>query len=896
LTDRTTKVTLTAQVSQYLAGMDAAARKTNEFAAGSTQKLAAQKQAFTSVGTAMLAIGAVAAAGVGLAVKSFADFDAKMSQVKTLSHATAKEMNDLGTAALTLGQKIGFSATQVADAEIELVKAGISTKDIMGGALKGALELAAAGQIDVGNATEIATIALTQFNLKGKDVPHVADLLAAGADKALGGVSDLGEALKSGGLVASQFGVSLNETVGTLSAFANAGLIGETAGTDLRQMLLKLASPSAEAASTMKSLGINIYDASGKFVGMSGLAGQLADKMGKLDPATRNAALSTIFGSRAIAGANVLYKEGAKGIGDWTNKVNDTGFAAQQASGKMDNLQGDLKKLGAVFETDLIKTGSTANGVMRDSVQAVTALATAYGDLPKPAQGAILAVGALVAGIGLVGGTAFLAVPKIAAFRAALVELGTSMRTVSLAGGAVGLAIAALVQILASVAEQQAKADAAAQGLADTLDKQTGAVTKNSRAFVANQLQKDGTLKLAKEMGLAEKTVVDAYLQQPAALEKVRKALSDTKDVNGEYVKGLIKNGLTGDDLIKGTKALNDVIGEGAAATRSAKERTKELSDANVDSAQSTQTAADTYQSAADKAKDLADQIQNLTDEINKANGVGQDAISTNASYQDALSKVQDTIKQAKAGVDGYSTSLDTTTAAGADNAAMFSDLASKSQAAAKAQFDVDHNAVQYRENLKAGRQTLIDQITALTGNAAAAQTLADKIYAIPSEKEVQLLVNTADAEVQLAKLNAHLNQVAATRTATINVVTNSDGSTARGMIARAGGGPVYGPGTSTSDSVLLRASAGEYVINADAYAKNKALVEAINNGTSLSAARLSPAPQQYASAPSLAAPVSVQVVSNGIDLSGFLDVFVDGKLQRADRATSQRVRAGVRP
>jgi TP901 family phage tail tape measure protein len=101
---------------------------------------------------------------------------------------------------------------------------------------------------------------LTQFNLTGKDVPHVADLLAAGADKALGGVSDLGEALKSGGLVASQFGVSLEETIGTLSAFANAGLLGETAGTDLRQMLLKLADPSAQASQDDDEARDRIYD------------------------------------------------------------------------------------------------------------------------------------------------------------------------------------------------------------------------------------------------------------------------------------------------------------------------------------------------------------------------------------------------------------------------------------------------------------------------------------------------------------------------------------------------------------------------------------------------------------------------------------------------------------
>jgi TP901 family phage tail tape measure protein len=73
----------------------------------------------------------------------------------------------------------------------------------MGGGLKGALSLAAAGQIDVAEAAGIASTAMTQFSLAGKDLPHVADLLAAGAGKAMGSVDDLGQALNQAGLVAS---------------------------------------------------------------------------------------------------------------------------------------------------------------------------------------------------------------------------------------------------------------------------------------------------------------------------------------------------------------------------------------------------------------------------------------------------------------------------------------------------------------------------------------------------------------------------------------------------------------------------------------------------------------------------------------------------------------------
>lgn len=366
-----------------------------------------------TVGKDAMIMGGAILAGMALAVHAYSEFSGRMAQVQSLSHASAGEMDALTTSALTMGTAFGLSANDVADAEIELVKAGVTVKEMMGGALPGALALAAAGQIDVGKATEIATIALTQFNLKGKDVPHVADLLAAGADKALGGVSELGDGLKQGGLIASQFGLTIDDTVGTLSAFANAGLLGSDAGTSMKTMFLALASPSKQAANVMAEMGINAYDMQGKFIGVTALAGQLHDKLGPLADAQRNAALSTIFGTDAMRSASVLMKEGSTGIQKWISDVNDQGFAAQQAAGKMDSLNGDFKKLQASFETGLIKMGATADGALRPLVQGITDVITGFSNLDPAAQRSIMTIAGLTGGTLLLGGMLLTTIPKI---------------------------------------------------------------------------------------------------------------------------------------------------------------------------------------------------------------------------------------------------------------------------------------------------------------------------------------------------------------------------------------------------------------------------------------------------------------------------------------------------
>jgi TP901 family phage tail tape measure protein len=406
-----------------------------------------------SVGKDAAIMGGAILAGIGLAIHAYSEFSSRMAQVQSLSHAGAGEMDVLTKSALSMGTAFGLSANDVADAEIELVKAGVSVKDMIGGALPGALALAAAGQIDVGKATEIATIALTQFNLKGKDVPHVADLLAAGADKALGGVQELGDGLKQGGLVASQFGLTIDDTVGTLSAFANAGLLGSDAGTSMKTMFLALASPSKQAQQALDQYNITAYDSQGKFRGITDLAGQLHEKLGGLSDAQRNAALSTIFGTDAMRSASVLMKEGSAGIQKWIKDVNDQGFASVQAAGKMDSLNGDFKKLQASFETGLIKMGAASDGFLRPVIKGITDTITAFSNMEPGTQGTIMAIAAVTGGVLLLGGGLLTVIPKIhdsiAAFQALSGPAGaprvaSALGTVAKAAGIAAVALVAL--------------------------------------------------------------------------------------------------------------------------------------------------------------------------------------------------------------------------------------------------------------------------------------------------------------------------------------------------------------------------------------------------------------------------------------------------------------------
>lgn len=780
------------QASKDTDGLGGSQRKTTESTKTLGQELSTMSEkgqaAAKEVGAGFLGIGAAVSVMVGAAVAKFSSFSGELAQVQSLAHANADEMHQLSEAALTSGQNIGLTANQVAQAETELVKANVGVTEQLGGALPGALNLAAAGQIDVAKSTQIAAVAMTQFKLASKDVPHLADLLAAGADKALGGVDDLGMALNQSGLVASQFGLTIDDTVGTLSAFANAGLLGSDAGTSFKTMLLSLASPSAQATAEMKKYNIEAYNQQGHFIGITELAGKLKKGLGDASQAERDHALSVIFGTDAIRAANVLYQQGADGIADWVSKVDDSGFAAQQAQGKLNSLEGDVGKLGAAWDTALIRTGSGGNNVLREMVQHLTDVVQWYNALPAPVQSAAFAIGVGTAAAALFGGTLLITVPKIVQFRAAVATLstqfpGTLARAREFAtfmSGPWGIAIAAatlgvhlLTQYLDSLQSSSEEitnslktASSAAEifatagkgkdvkwltdvqsDLKDLPDVLQAAADQSENVFARFDSRHFGAFDALKEIG--EQLASLSQTDLPDAQRAFSLLAAETDGSQKELWRLLntmpaYKDALTAQATAQGI----NVTSTDEAANKHALLALAQgdASKSAQDNATSTETAASAYQDAAEQAGKLVQQVDDLIESINKANGVGQDAVSANASYQQSLADVKDTIQKAHDGVKDYSTSLDQGTEAGSKNAAMFSDLAKRSQDAAKAQFDLDHNTDTYRANLEAGRQTLIDQITALTGNRDAASQLADQIYRIPDQKAIDILANTSAA------------------------------------------------------------------------------------------------------------------------------------------------------
>jgi TP901 family phage tail tape measure protein len=775
--DRTVKVSLLLQAQGYMQGMREVGKATDDFGSKAEQ-LAAKKQGFESLGRAAVGLGATMALGVGVAISKWAEFDQQMSYVQAATHETAANMHLLKEAALEAGARTVYSATEAAGAIEELARAGVATEDILSGGLDAALDLAAAGGLEVADAAGIAAVALKTFNLQGQDMSHVADLLAAGAGKAMGDVSQLSQALSQGGQVAKQTGLSIEETTAGLAAFASQGLLGSDAGTSFKSMLQRLTPQSNEAAKKMEELGVSAYDASGNFIGLAEFAGNLQGALKSLTPEQRNSAMATIFGSDAVRAATVLYDEGEAGIRDWIDAVDDQGYAAETAAMRLDNLVGDWEAFTGALDTAFITMGAGTDGPLRGLVQGLTGLVDGFNDLPDGAQQAVMWVGLVTAGVALAGGTALLAVPKIAAFQVGMQTLGITAastraglgRVASFLGGPWGIAMFAAATAVGLFNKQIEDGVPAQAEILNAIKTSTSAAEGFTAAFSRGSLETFFAGDYANEL----KDLPGLLDHATAAQSNWADALSTSFGQQGAYdsIKryGDALGEMAGSDLPNAQKAFRELSEEyelNEAQTRRLLEEMPAYRDALLgvadkqgiakDSAEflalamgksetGAVSAAEAYSEQAEAVEELNAQVTELINQINAANGVNQDAISANADYQAALAGLTDQVEKMGA-------SLDENTVAGSANADALSGVARSAQEAAAAQFEVDRTtmsaedaAQKYYDTLVAQRQAFIDSAVAAGYNADEVHALADRIFQLPPERTVTIIAATAGA------------------------------------------------------------------------------------------------------------------------------------------------------
>jgi TP901 family phage tail tape measure protein len=362
-------------------------------------------------------------------IDAASNFDQSMANIRALTGATGTQMAELSKLALKMGQDTTFSASEASDGMLELLKSGLSVEQVMGGGLKGALDLAAAGGISLSEAATVGSTALNAFRDDGLSMSDAADILAGAANASAADVGSLALGLSQASAVAAGVGLTFEDTATALALFANNGLKGSDAGTSLKTMLLNLQPTTKEQIALFDKLGLTtaegtsaFFDQQGKLKSLSEIAGLLQGSLSGMTDAQKLSTLETIFGTDAIRAANIIFKEGADGVNNLKAQIGNVS-AEQVATERMNSFKGTVEQLKGSLETAGIALGTAFLPLLKILADALKTVADWFVSLNPNVQlfiGILLGVAAAVGPLLLLFGGLAAAIASITAAAAIL--------------------------------------------------------------------------------------------------------------------------------------------------------------------------------------------------------------------------------------------------------------------------------------------------------------------------------------------------------------------------------------------------------------------------------------------------------------------------------------------
>ncbi|QBH97340.1 phage tail tape measure protein [Limnobaculum zhutongyuii] len=366
----------------------------------------------TGAGMKSMMVGGTALYGSARFLSPGVDFDRGMSKVQALTRLdkNSEELKVLRSEARRLGAETEFTSTDASRGQQFLAMAGFTPQAIKQ-ALPGVLNMALAGDMDLGESADIGSNVLSQFKLSADQMDRVSDVLTGAFTRTNTDLRQLSETMVYAGPVAATLGIDIETMAAMAGSLADKGIRGSMAGTSLRASLSRLAAPTKKAQAALDELGISVNGAGGKMRPMEEILTDLYNKTRKYSQTSQVSFFKHIGGEEAFTG--LMAAAEAAGNGKLQGLIkelrNAAGEADKNAKTMGDNLLGDFRQLDSAWESVRIHMEESIDSPLRGVTQGLTRFLDRVEkwmkenpELTKGIAKTVLIVGALAVGIGAV--------------------------------------------------------------------------------------------------------------------------------------------------------------------------------------------------------------------------------------------------------------------------------------------------------------------------------------------------------------------------------------------------------------------------------------------------------------------------------------------------------------
>lgn len=164
------------------------------------------------------------------------------------------QMQALSKQAIELGNQTTFSNLEAAQAQLALIRNGMTYQDVLAGGATAAMYLAQTAEIAPSVAADAVSQITNMFQLQGNQLLQVADDINRAANASSAGVSEIMSDLQQTGMTAKLLGLEVKETTLLLGTLHNLGL-GQSSGTYLNDMLINLDKVTPKARKALDAMG-----------------------------------------------------------------------------------------------------------------------------------------------------------------------------------------------------------------------------------------------------------------------------------------------------------------------------------------------------------------------------------------------------------------------------------------------------------------------------------------------------------------------------------------------------------------------------------------------------------------------------------------------------------------
>lgn len=392
-------------------------------------------------------------------VKMAAEFQEATSKLAGTAGITTQAAQNIGKAFLATAGTSTFSAQtmveaytpvsrQLASVEGHALSSGDALK-----VMKAASDLAEASGGDLASTTTTLATVMQSYHLGVTDAAEASNTLFNASTLLNTPLSDVSNAVDK---LHGRLGVaapSLADTSALMVDLAQHGTTGSRGLMVMQTAMSTLLGGSKATSGELKTLGVSVFDSSGKFIGMQAAIGKLAPVLGKMTDQQKALAEKNLFGAGAAGVMNGVVAGGAAAFDKASAAVEKHGSVESAAERNAGTFGGQLKTLWATVK-DL---GVTLGTVLLPPLQNALSGFMGFFNFLKANQPVAITLGLIVGGLA-VGLASLYVITKTVQVAQAAWAIGTKVATAAqwllnaaLDANPIGIVVLVLAGLVAGV-------------------------------------------------------------------------------------------------------------------------------------------------------------------------------------------------------------------------------------------------------------------------------------------------------------------------------------------------------------------------------------------------------------------------------------------------------------